>query len=117
MTDRLKKTTRCERYEEHTGDGHPEDGLLAEISIANWGAVVRRLKPSNSPRYDAERKLVEAELTVVAYGDCPGGGFHDADLCRVNLTCIDDLIELLQKTKAVMQKWAIDPDVGGRPAD
>ena len=104
-----KITNRYERFEEHTGDGDPGDGILAEISIADWGAVVRRLKPTDSS-YEVERMFVEADLTVLDYGESGGVGFYDADLCRVDLGSIDDLIELLQKTKASMQKWAIDAD-------
>ena len=101
---------RYERFKEHTGDGDPGDGILAEISIADWGAVVRRLVPANAPGFAAERRYVEADLTVLDYGESGGVGFYDADMCRVDLGSIDDLIELLQKTKSAMQKWAIDAD-------
>ena len=100
---------RYERFEEHTGEGDPEDGLLCEFNIEHWGAVVRRLKPTDSS-YEVERKFVEADLTVLDYGKSGGVGFYDADMCRVDLGSIDDLIELLQKTKSAMQKWAIDAD-------
>ncbi len=104
-----KITNRYEHFQEHTGDGDPEDGILAEINIEHWGAVVRRLKPTNSC-YEADRRFVGADLTVLSYGESGMLGTYDEIMCHVDLENIDDLIEVLQKTRYAMQKWAIEPE-------